>query len=134
MSSRERQYCRDHDYHTHHDGDSGNDWGSHSHSWKVTFPCGWHDSFPTAVHGGKPEFRPYTCDREPIKHIAFLMHFHRHGKRYTDYVCDVCNNGVRYSLGKMMEHVERYHNKAELLSFFGYKQRWYIKQQGCVVS
>ena len=134
MSSRQRQYCRDHDYGTYIDEDPDNDWGSESHSWKVTFPCGWQDSFATAVHGGNPDFWPYTRDGESIEPIAFLMHFHRHGKGCTNYVCDVCRDEVNYSLGGMIKHVKKYHDKAELLSFFGYKDRWYILQQGCVVS
>jgi hypothetical protein len=129
MSSPQRQYCRDHAYDTYVDQDSENDWGSNQHSWRVSFPCGWRVSFPTAVHGGKPAFRAYTRDGELIEHIAFLMHFHRHGNGSTNYVCDVCGDGRGYSLEKMMSHVERYHDKAQLLSFFGY-----AKQSTCVVS
>lgn len=128
MSSPNRQHCRDHVYGTYVDQDSENDWGSNKHSWVVSFPCGWRASFPTNVHGGKPRFWPRTWDGHPIEHIAFLMHFHQHGKGYPNYVCDVCSNGVGYSLENMIEHVERYHGKAELLSFFGYAQ------STCVVS
>ena len=139
MSSSWRQYCRDHAYGTYVDRDSENDWGSDKHFWDVSFPCGWRASFPTGtVHGGKPVSWPYTHDGYPwpytrdgetIEHMAFLMHFHAHGKWRTDYVCDVCNDGIGYSLRRMMEHVEGYHSKAQLLNFFGY-----ARHSTCVVS
>ena len=129
MSSPVRQHCSDHAYGTYVDRDSENDWGSDKHSWDVSFPCGWRASFPTAVHCGKPAFWPYTRDGELIEHIAFLMYFHGHGNGRTNYVCDVCDDGIGYSQERMVQHVKRYHSKAELLSFFGY-----AKQSTCVVS
>ena len=135
MSSPERQRCRDKAYGTYVDQDSENDWGSNSHSWRVSFPCGWRVSFKTAVHGGKPvdwPEEPFTRDGDWIEHMAFLMHFHAHGNRSTNYVCDICNDGIGYGLGRMMKHVKRFHNKAELLRFFGYARRS-IRSE-CVIS
>ncbi len=129
MSSLKRQHCRDRAYGTYVDQDSENDLGSNKHSWDVSFPCGWRTSFETGVHGGKPAFLPYTRDGEEIEHMAFLMHFHGHGKGRTNYVCDVCDDGIGYSLERMIRHVECCHNKAELLSFFGC-----AKRPTCVVS